>query len=55
MPFVVVKPDGTEAEHNCYAPAEHEAKQLAYAQVLYVGIRGMAVRVWPLDALPVTT
>lgn len=48
MPFVVIKPDGTESEHDCYYPAEQEAKSIPYAIVVGRGIRGMEVLVWPL-------
>ena len=48
MPWMVVKVDGTESEHDAYYPAEQEAKKIEYAQVVYRGVRGMEVKVWPL-------
>lgn len=46
MPFVVT---GGQS-HEVYAPAEQEARQLG-TNVYYEAIRGMAVKVWPLEAL----
>lgn len=43
----IVKPSNNE--HDNYYPAEQEAKTLAYGSVVYEGVRGMTVKVWPLD------
>lgn len=46
MPFVVTN----GGSHSCYHPAEQEARKLG-TNVWYEGVRGMAVKVWPLEAL----
>lgn len=48
MPFIVIKPDGTQSSHKNYDPAESEARETPYAVVVYQGIRGQEVKVWPL-------
>ena len=45
--FVAVWPGG-EAEYANYYPAEQDAKQRAYSKVVYRGVRGLEVHVWPL-------
>jgi hypothetical protein len=45
--WVVLAP-GVEAEYDTYYPAEQHAKGLEYASIMYYGVRGMGVKVWPL-------
>ena len=52
MTFLVVRSDGsTQNSHECYGPALDEAKLLSGLRVLYEGIRGQSVVVWPLPTL----
>lgn len=49
MPFIVIRSDGSTSEpYETYYPAEQEAKSLNYASIVYQGVRGMEVKVYPL-------
>lgn len=54
MPFITVKPDNSESSHACFYPAEKEARNTPGSRVVYVGVRGQSVCVWPLAPLPNT-
>jgi hypothetical protein len=47
--WVVVGVSGADVwEYATYYPAEQAAKRLGYAKVVYRGVRGLEVVVWPL-------
>jgi hypothetical protein len=45
--WIVIAP-GVEAEYATYYPAEQHARTLDYSKVIYQGVRGMEVTVFPL-------
>jgi len=51
MPFIAIHTDGTSSEHACYSPALEEAKARFGSRVVYEGVRGMSVHVWPLEPI----
>lgn len=52
MAFIVVDSYGvTQEQHSCYAPAEAAAKAIPGLRVMYEGVRGQSVLVWPLPPL----
>jgi hypothetical protein len=52
MPFVAVNGQGNEiGTHANYAPAEAQARNTPGGHVVYEGVRGQSVLVWPLPPL----